>query len=96
MAGVPEHILKKVQRHIESKFPEMKGIAPTEEMLVLKSEPELYAKLGISLPRTRIQREVVVLHYTTSVTTDDGFRIKRNVRVVVDSAGKILKITTSK
>ena len=96
MPIVPENILKKVQLHVESKFPEMKGVTPTAEKLALKPEPEIYEKLGIAMPKTRGAQDVVALHYSTKVTTDDGFSINRTVRVLVDDSGRILKITTSK
>ena len=96
MPIVPENVLKKVQHHVESKFPEMKGVTPKTEKLTLEPEPELYEKLGITLPKARGTQEVVALHYSTKVTTDDGFEINRTVRVLIDGSGTILKMTTSK
>ncbi len=47
-------------------------------------------------PRKRKYREFVRLTYTTEVTTEDGKKLKRMVRVLATEQGEILKITTSR
>jgi hypothetical protein len=96
MRLIPDDALKKIKRQIESRFPEMKGVEPSAEKLALKPEPALYEKLGLPLPKVRGSKDVIRLHFSTKVAAEDGSEIRRIVRVLVDSSGAILKITTSK
>jgi hypothetical protein len=96
MALIPESVLKRVKDHVTSKFPEMKGIEPRIEKISLKPENEVYEKLGITMPKSRASKDIIELQFTTEVSAGDDSKIQRIVRVVVDTSGSILKITTSK
>ena len=63
---------------------------------VYRSFPELEGKS----PQVRTQKspggDTFILVYKGSATRPDGKRIPRNVRVVTNAAGKILRMSTSR
>ncbi len=89
-------IIKKVIEEIETKFPEMKDVKPQAERVVLEQEPKIYEKLGVAFPKTYIREEIIRLSFSTVIKTEDGFKMSRIVRVLVNKKGKIFKISTSK
>jgi hypothetical protein len=60
---------------------------------IYRKFPEVDGVKPVSSPRPG---EQVLLVYKGAAITADGRAISRTVRVVVDQAGKILKMTTSK
>lgn len=89
-------ILKKIKTEIELKFPEMKDVEPDEDKITIEPEPMLYKKLGVSSPKKFIGNEIIKLIFKKSITTEDGFKMQRIVRVLVNKSGEIIKISTSK
>ena len=56
-----------------------------------------YPEVGDSQPKVvPYPDEKTLLIYNSTAETADGKKMKRTVRVMVDSKGKILKVSTSK
>ena len=89
-------IVKKIKREIVGKFPDMKGVEPLQKKIKLKPEPGLFEKLGVSLSKSYFGKDIFQLSFKKLIETEDGFKIMRVVKVLLDKAGKILKITTTK
>jgi len=89
-------IIKKIKLTVEEKFPDMKGVEPTEKRISTKQEENLYNKLGVSLPKYYEIEELFRLSFKKLITTEDGFEISRIVKVLVDKTGNIFKISTTK
>ncbi len=96
MDTINPKIRKKVREKIEAQFPEMKGVEPSAETITIKPEPAVYKKLSIALPRTPREKKVYKFTFKNDVQTEDGVRIPRIVKVLIDSSGTILKISTSR
>ncbi|MBA7595632.1 hypothetical protein ES703_02597 [subsurface metagenome] len=89
-------IIKKIKKEVEAKFPDMKGVEPHEERIVIEPEPKVFKKLGVSMPKTYYKEEVFKLSFKKVIKTEDGFEMQRTVRVLVNKSGKIIKFSTSK
>ncbi len=96
MSILEAKILKKIKLTVEEKFPDMKDIEPMEERISIKPDENLYKKLGISLPKYFETEGLFRLIFQKLITTEDGFEIPRIVKVLVDKAGNIFKISTTK
>jgi hypothetical protein len=77
-----KHIVK-AKEIVRAEFPEMAGAEPTI------SEKAAQRKGGQS-------RSVFVLTFQKDIPLQDGVRLKRVVRVTMDEAGEVLKLSTSK
>jgi predicted nucleotidyltransferase len=96
MGLLDEKILKQISEEIEEQFPEMKGVEPLESRISTESDEKIFEKLGLSMPKTFSDKEIIRLIYKKSIRTEDGFTIQRIVRVLTDKEGTILKVSTSK
>lgn len=75
-----QNAMKKVTRKVTRQFPELKGARPT-----IKRQ----AAVGNG-------KEQFVLTYKGEAELPGGRTIKRIVRVVADSSGKVIRMSTSK
>lgn len=96
MGILEESILKKITLEVKEKFPEMEDVNPVESKVSVEPEQKIFEKLGISMPKKFIDKEIIKLIYKKNIKTEDGFMIQRIVRVLVDKSGTVLKISTSK
>lgn len=96
MIQLETKIIKRIKKEIEKRFPEMKDIEPDEKRIEIEPEPEVFKKLGVSFPKTHITEELFKLSFKKVIKTEDGFEMQRIVRVLVNKAGEILKISTTK
>ncbi len=78
-----EYLLRWINYRIYHQFPEVAGARPT-----IRRRP---APPGRALAMPTYQ-----LTYRATVTTSNGHRLHRSVRVVVNGLGRILRITTSR
>ena len=83
---VLESVIKKVSR----KFPEIDGVKPKVRALTLK---DMDAKDRKDREKA-LQNKLLI--FNTTITTDDGTKLPRWVRVVISPKGRILKTTTSR
>lgn len=77
-------LINSISSQIYRRFPEVSG-----------SEPKVQRQSG-SATKGNSDSATYLLTYHGKATTSDGKSIARTVRVVVDSRGKILKVTTSR
>lgn len=83
---VLEAVIKKTVR----KFPEMAGVKPKVRTLTIKDLDANQRKDKEKALKNKL------LIFNTTVSTDDGTKLPRWVRVVVTENGKIVRTTTSR
>ncbi len=84
-----DQLIDTICRQVERQFPEMKGVKPR----VRVQEPPV-GKTGRNNQSHNTQ-PVYQLTFDQKITTADGNRLQRRVRILANSLGTILKITTS-
>jgi hypothetical protein len=77
-------LVKKISNHVYRQFPEMEG-----------KNPKVRLQTGAA-GQTRPVKPTYLLTYNTRIGINGGKSISRTVRVVADTNGKIIKISTSR
>ena len=77
-----QKIVKNISEKVSKKFPEVSGKKPS-----VKRQPT---------PKSQPSTETFLLVYKGSAVGPAGKNIPRQVRVVANASGKIIKMTTSK
>ena len=80
---LPTRVIQAVVRQVHQQFPELAGVEPH---LRLQSIPGL---------AQTVKTNHYLFTFQSEITTSDGKKLTRWVRVVVNSQGEMLKVTTS-
>lgn len=84
MPELDHQYINEITKHVYKRFPEMQG-----------SRPVVQVQNGI--PQRAAQKEPnFVITYHATARSANGNAIKRQVRVVTDYRGKIIRMTTSR
>ncbi|RKX68786.1 hypothetical protein DRP53_09990 [candidate division WOR-3 bacterium] len=89
-----EEWIEEAKRITFDRFPEFKGIEPEVKSREYKVSSRLLAKLGLG-GRETIRRETI-LTFVREFTADDGVKMKRILKVHIDSRGRITKFSGTK
>ena len=84
-----DRLIDVICKKVERQFPEMKGIKPrvrVQEPPIAKSERG---------KKSQNSQPVYQLTFDQKITTADGKKLQRRVRILANNLGTILKITTS-
>jgi hypothetical protein len=79
------NLIDHITQDIYRQFPEMKGV-----------DPKVRTQPGAKNNRDNAQNPSYLLTFQTHTSLANGIKIARLVRVTVDAAGKIIKVTTSR
>lgn len=88
MAGLDERYVSKAKRLVFEQFPEMSG-----------AKPSVSEKQSQGKSKAREQQTVktrYVLTFEKDVALPGGSKLKRLVRVTMDDAGEVIRLTSSK
>ncbi len=88
MARLDDRHVAKAKRLVSEKFPEMAGTRPSV------SEKSSQSKAAVKGERAVQKR--YVLTFEKNVSLPGGSELKRLVRVTMDDAGEVLRLTSSK
>lgn len=79
-----QKLIKSISSQVYRRFPEMAGSQP---QVRLQASPQ---------PKSIASDSTYLLTFRSTVEAHDGKRIARVVRVIANSQGRILKVTTSR
>ncbi len=88
MAGLDNRCVAKAKRLVYQKFPEMAGAKPSVAQRRFRSKARAGNQDSVT---TRY-----VVTFQKDVALPGGKKLKRRVRVTMDGAGEVIKLTSSK
>ena len=83
MSELGTKYIAKAKKLVRTEFPEMTGVEPTISPQKASS-------------KRRTDKPIVVLIFKKSIPLQDGGHLRRVVRVTMDQAGEVIKLSSSK